>query len=98
MMAMLSAMDPTVSLALACRQPDLTQIMAPICRPSGCKISIQLTFMSSWHAGVLQRVSLGPVSGRSSGSRVQQHPSASVRVTELAARLPLIHAAQGIKK
>jgi len=57
---------------------------------------IHLTFMRSWHAGVLRRALFGPVTGRCPGSFVQQHPSVRVTLTELAAALPLIHVAQRI--
>jgi glucosamine-6-phosphate deaminase len=57
---------------------------------------IHLTFMRSWHAGVLRRALFGPVTGRCPGSFVQQHANVAVTVTELAAALPLIHVAQRI--
>lgn len=57
---------------------------------------IHLTFLRSWHAGVLRRALFGPVSGRCPGSFVQEHPNVEVTVTELAARTPLIHVAQRI--
>jgi len=57
---------------------------------------IHLTFMRSWHAGVLRRALFGPVSGRCPGSFVQRHGNVKVTLTELAASLPLIHVAQRI--
>jgi len=57
---------------------------------------IHLTFMRSWHAGVLRRALFGPVTGRCPGSFVQQHPNVTVTLTELAADLPLVHVAQRI--
>jgi glucosamine-6-phosphate deaminase len=49
---------------------------------------IHLTFMRSWHAGVLRRGLFGPVTPSFPGSLVQMHPSVTVSVTEIAARLP----------
>lgn len=57
---------------------------------------IHLTFMRSWHAGVLRRALFGPVTGRCPASFVQQHPNVTVTITELAAELPLIHVAQRV--
>jgi glucosamine-6-phosphate deaminase len=57
---------------------------------------IHLTFMRTWHAGVLRRALFGPVTGRCPGSFVQQHPNVAVTVTELAAAMPLIHVAQRV--
>jgi glucosamine-6-phosphate deaminase len=57
---------------------------------------IHLTFMRSWHAGVLRRALFGPVTGRCPGSFMQQHPNIKVTLTELAASLPLVHVAQRI--
>jgi glucosamine-6-phosphate deaminase len=57
---------------------------------------IHLTFMRSWHAGVLRRALFGPVTGKCPGSFVQQHPNVTVTVTELAAAMPLIHVAQRV--
>jgi len=57
---------------------------------------IHLTFLRSWHAGVLRRALFGPVTGRCPGSLVQRHQNVRVTVTELAASLPLIHVAQRI--
>lgn len=55
---------------------------------------IHLTFMRSWHAGVLRRALFGPVSSQCPGSFVQSHPNVIVTVTEVAAALPLINVAQ----
>jgi len=57
---------------------------------------IHLTFMRSWHAGVLRRALFGPLTGRCPGSFLQQHPNVKVTLTELAAELPLIHVAQRV--
>lgn len=55
---------------------------------------IHLTFMRSWHAGVLRRALFGPVTGRCPGSFLQQHPRLDVTVTRLAAQRPVCHVAQ----
>ena len=55
---------------------------------------IHLTFMRSWHAGVLRRALFGPVTGRCPGSFLQQHPHIEVTLTEQAAALPLINVIQ----
>jgi glucosamine-6-phosphate deaminase len=55
---------------------------------------IHLTFMRSWHAGVLRRVLFGPVTGRCPGSFVQEHPNVEMTLTKLAASLPVIDVAQ----
>ncbi len=57
---------------------------------------IHLTFMRSWHTGVLRRALFGPVGGQCPGSFVQQHPNVQVTLTDLASELPLIHVAQRI--
>ena len=57
---------------------------------------IHLTFMRSWHAGVLRRALFGPVTGRCPGSFIQEHENVEVTLTELAAALPRIHVAQRI--
>jgi glucosamine-6-phosphate deaminase len=57
---------------------------------------VHLTFMRSWHAGVLRRALFGEISGRCPGSFVQRHPNVEVTVTELAAAVPLINVAQRI--
>ena len=57
---------------------------------------IHLTFMRSWHAGVLRRALFGPVTGQCPGSFVQQHPNVAVTVTELASAMPLIQVAQRV--
>ncbi len=55
---------------------------------------IHLTFMRSWHAGVLRRALFGPVTGRCPGSFVQEHPNLEITLTDLAADLPLIYLRQ----
>lgn len=57
---------------------------------------IHLTFMRSWHSGVLRRALFGPVTWRCPGSFVQQHPNVTITVTEIAAALPLLHVAQRV--
>jgi glucosamine-6-phosphate deaminase len=49
---------------------------------------IHLTFMRSWHAGVLRRGLFGPITPSFPGSLVQLHPNVTVSVTEIAAQLP----------
>jgi glucosamine-6-phosphate deaminase len=55
---------------------------------------IHLTFMRSWHAGVLRRALFGPVTGRCPGSFIQEHSQVDVTVTRLAAKVPLLNVAQ----
>ena len=55
---------------------------------------IHLTFMRTWHAGVLRRALFGSVTSQCPGSFVQCHRNVTVTVTELAAALPLINVAQ----
>lgn len=55
---------------------------------------IHLTFMRSWHAGVLRRALFGPVTGRCPGSFIQEHNHVEVTVTRLAAKVPLCNVAQ----
>ncbi len=50
---------------------------------------MHLTFMRSWHAGVLRRGLFGPITPSFPGSLIQLHPSVTVSVTEIAAQLPL---------
>ncbi|MFB3826348.1 MAG: hypothetical protein ACE15B_06245 [Bryobacteraceae bacterium] len=57
---------------------------------------IHLTFMRSWHAGVLRRALFGPVTPRCPGSFVQEHQNVRVTVTDIAAELPLLHVAQRV--
>ena len=57
---------------------------------------IHLTFMRSWHAGVLRRALFGPVTNSCPGSLVQTCPNVEVTLTDLAAKLPLTHVAQRI--
>jgi glucosamine-6-phosphate deaminase len=49
---------------------------------------IHLTFMRSWHAGVLRRALFGPVTGRFPGSLLQTHSNVEVTLTRLAANVP----------
>lgn len=55
---------------------------------------IHLTFMRSWHSGILRQALFGPVTGRVPGSFVQEHPNVEVTLTKLAAALPLVNVAQ----
>jgi glucosamine-6-phosphate deaminase len=55
---------------------------------------IHLTFMRTWHAGVLRRALFGPVTGRCPGSFIQEHKHVDVTVTSLAAKVPLCNVAQ----
>lgn len=55
---------------------------------------IHMTFMRSWHAGVLRRALFGPVTGRCPGSFLQEHPNVEVTLTRLAARVPVMNVAQ----
>lgn len=65
--------------------------------PKGCTIGmkellsakqIHLTFMRSWHAGVLRRALFGPVTPSFPGSLVQLHPNVKATITAVAAALP----------
>lgn len=58
--------------------------------------TIHLTFMRSWHAGVLRRALFGEITSRCPGSFIQGHPNVRVTLTELAAKLPATHVAQSI--
>ncbi len=55
---------------------------------------LHLTFMRSWHAGVLRRALFGPVTGRFPGSFVQEHKNVEVTVTRLAAPPPTTNLGQ----
>ncbi len=55
---------------------------------------IHLTFMRSWHAGVLRRALFGPVTGQCPGSFIQDHPNVEVTCTRMAAELPLANVTQ----
>jgi glucosamine-6-phosphate deaminase len=55
---------------------------------------IHLTFMRSWHAGVLRRALFGEVTGRCPGSFIQEHPNVEVTLTDLAAAVPCMNVAQ----
>ena len=50
---------------------------------------IHLTFMRSWHAGVLRRALFGPVTEKFPGSLVQTHPNVTATITTVAAQRPL---------
>lgn len=65
--------------------------------PKGCTLGmkellsaklIHLTFMRSWHAGVLRRGLFGPITPNFPGSLVQLHPNVRVTVTDVATQLP----------
>jgi glucosamine-6-phosphate deaminase len=49
---------------------------------------MHLTFMRSWHAGVMRRALFGPVTAEFPGSLVQLHDDVCATVTDLAAALP----------
>ena len=51
-------------------------------------MKIHLTFMRSWHAGVLRRALFGPVTPTFPGSLVQLHPNVTATITSIAAQLP----------
>lgn len=57
---------------------------------------IHLTFMRSWHAGVLRRALFGPVTGRCPGSFIQAHPNVEVTLTRQAAALPMVNVTQAV--
>ena len=57
---------------------------------------LHLTFLRSWHSGVLRRALFGPVTGRFPGSFAQEHRNLEVTVTQLAARPPVCNVAQAI--
>ncbi|MBI5305755.1 MAG: hypothetical protein HY868_26745 [Chloroflexi bacterium] len=59
---------------------------------------IHLTFMRSWHAGVLRRALFGPVTPTFPGSLVQLHPNVSATVTATAAQLPPFSILQQLQK
>jgi len=59
---------------------------------------IHLTFMRSWHAGVLRRALFGPVTVQCPGSLIQEHPNVEVTLTELAAEVPRCDLFQSIGK
>ncbi|NLE77502.1 MAG: glucosamine-6-phosphate isomerase, partial [Chloroflexi bacterium] len=65
--------------------------------PKGCTVGpkellsagkIHLTFMRSWHAGVLRRALFGPITADFPGSLVQLHPNVKATITDLAAAVP----------
>ncbi len=51
---------------------------------------MHLTFMRSWHAGVLRRALFGPVTPTFPGSLVQLHSNVHATITSIAAQLPLL--------
>ena len=55
---------------------------------------IHLTFMRTWHAGVLRRALFGPVTGRCPGSFVQEHPNVEATLAKLAAHVPVMNVTQ----
>ena len=55
---------------------------------------IHLTFMRNWHSGVLRRALFGPVTGRCTGSFIQQHVSVVVTLTRPAADVPVMNVGQ----
>ena len=55
---------------------------------------IHLTFMRTWHAGILRRALFGPVTGQYPGSFIQTHPNVEVTCTDLAAASPLLDLGQ----
>lgn len=57
---------------------------------------IHLTFMRSWHAGVLRRALFGPVSVDCPGSLLQEHDQVEVTLTEIAAKPPVLNVDQDI--
>ncbi|MFC2025670.1 6-phosphogluconolactonase [Chloroflexota bacterium] len=65
--------------------------------PKGCTLGmkellaaemIHLTFMRSWHAGVMRRALFGPITPKFPGSLVQLHHNVRVTITELGGKLP----------
>lgn len=55
---------------------------------------IHLTFMRTWHAGVLRRALFGPVSVDCPGSLLQEHGSVEVTLTRAAAKRPVLDVTQ----
>lgn len=55
---------------------------------------LHLTFMRTWHSGVLRRALFGPITGKCPGSFVQEHRNVEVTITRTAARRPLYNIAQ----
>lgn len=52
---------------------------------------LHMTFMRSWHAGMLRRACFGPISKDCPASLIQEHPNVEVTCTALAAELPFIN-------
>lgn len=59
---------------------------------------IHLTFLRSWHAGVLRRALFGPVTPSFPGSLVQLHPRVKATITAAAAALPSLSLLQSPDK
>lgn len=55
---------------------------------------IHLTFMRTWHAGVLRRALFGPITPSFPGSLVQLHPNVKATITNTAAMVPSFHILQ----
>jgi glucosamine-6-phosphate deaminase len=55
---------------------------------------LHLTFMRSWHAGVLRRALFGAVTSAFPGSLVQLHPNVKATITSIAAQVPSFHILQ----
>jgi len=51
---------------------------------------LHMTFMRSWHAGMLRRACFGPVSVDCPASLIQEHPDVEVSVTAVAAQIPVL--------
>ncbi|NIM95977.1 MAG: hypothetical protein GTO18_19940 [Anaerolineales bacterium] len=58
---------------------------------------IHMLFMRSWHAGVLRRALLGPVTPSFPGSLVQLHSNVEVTITPDAAQIPSYSLLMGLK-
>ena len=50
-----------------------------------------MTFMRSWHSGMMRRACFGPISKDCPASLIQEHPNVEVTCTALAAQLPIIN-------
>ena len=57
---------------------------------------IHLYFMRTWHAAVMRRALLGPVTPAFPASFVQQHPKVEVTMTAYVAALPMLKVTQAI--
>lgn len=58
---------------------------------------LHLTFMRSWHAGVLRRALFGPISAAFPGSLVQLHKNVVATITPEAAAVPVHDLLMGVK-